>query len=165
MNEEKRMYSKLLVPIDGAELSDPAMRGSIALARRLGARIAAFVAEPMLPLPAVGRPASLVQREQREHDAHAERHAAQLLEGFAEQARAAGVPFEGHFVYDDRVDEAICNAATQHGCDLIYMVTHGRGPLGQLLYGSHTKRVMARSRVPLLVVHRDDALAGTQTLQ
>jgi nucleotide-binding universal stress UspA family protein len=154
------MYTKLLVPIDGAELSSPAMRGSIALARRLGAGIAAFIAEPTLPLPAVGRPASLVAREQREHDSRTERHAAQLLEGFAEQAQAAGVPFEGHYVHDDRVGEAICTAAAEHGCDLIYMVTHGRGPLGELLYGSHTKRVMARSKVPLLVVHRDDATAG-----
>jgi nucleotide-binding universal stress UspA family protein len=33
------------------------------------------------------------------------------------------------------------------------MATHGRGAFGELMFGSHTKRVMAASRVPLLVLH------------
>lgn len=154
------MYTKLLVPLDGAELSTPAMQGSIAFARQLGAGIAAFIAEPTLPLPAVGRPATLVAREQRSHDAQTEAHASGLLEAFEAQARAAGVPYEGHFARTDHIGEAICAAAMDHGCDLIFMVTHGRGPFGELLFGSHTKRVMALSKLPLLVMHPGAAQAG-----
>jgi nucleotide-binding universal stress UspA family protein len=36
---------------------------------------------------------------------------------------------------------------------MIVMVTHGRGPFGELLFGSRTKGVMARSKLPLLVLH------------
>ncbi|HRC37569.1 MAG TPA: universal stress protein, partial [Rubrivivax sp.] len=31
--------------------------------------------------------------------------------------------------------------------------THGRGTFGELLFGSHTKTLMARTRLPLLVLH------------
>ena len=34
-----------------------------------------------------------------------------------------------------------------------FMATHGRGAFGDLLFGSHTKAVMARTKVPLLVLH------------
>ena len=48
------MYKKLLVPVDGGDLTDRAMTQSIALARQLGASITAFVVEPDMPLPNVG---------------------------------------------------------------------------------------------------------------
>jgi nucleotide-binding universal stress UspA family protein len=35
---------------------------------------------------------------------------------------------------------------------MIVMVTHGRGVFGELLFGSHTKDVMARSKLPLLIL-------------
>ena len=41
----------------------------------------------------------------------------------------------------------------QAGCDLILMVTHGRGAFGEFLYGSQTKAVLAGSKLPLLVLH------------
>jgi nucleotide-binding universal stress UspA family protein len=33
------------------------------------------------------------------------------------------------------------------------MATHGRGFFGELLFGSHTRSVMAQSKLPLLVLH------------
>jgi nucleotide-binding universal stress UspA family protein len=33
------------------------------------------------------------------------------------------------------------------------MATHGRGAFGELLFGSHTKGVMAKTRLPLFVLH------------
>jgi nucleotide-binding universal stress UspA family protein len=36
---------------------------------------------------------------------------------------------------------------------MIVMVTHGRGAFGELLFGSHTKNVLSKSKIPLLVLH------------
>jgi nucleotide-binding universal stress UspA family protein len=36
---------------------------------------------------------------------------------------------------------------------MIVMVTHGRGVFGELLFGSHTKKLLARTKLPLLVLH------------
>ena len=63
------------------------------------------------------------------------------------------MPFAGVYAVSPQVEAAIADAAVAQGCDLIVMVTQGRGPFGELLFGSHTKGVMARSRLPLLVLH------------
>jgi nucleotide-binding universal stress UspA family protein len=147
------MFRKLLVPVDGHELSDKAMLSSIELAQQLGASIAAFIAEPTPPLPAVGRPPSMVAMENDIHDARTARHAEEVLKAFEARARNAGVPFSGHYKQTMQVPEAIAEAATEHGCDMIVMATHGRGAFGELMFGSHTKSVMARTRLPLFVLH------------
>jgi nucleotide-binding universal stress UspA family protein len=43
--------------------------------------------------------------------------------------------------------------AVEHGCDLLVMTTHGRGALSELLFGSHTKSVISRTTLPVLVLH------------
>lgn len=147
------MYQHLLVPLDGTELSERAAQSSLALASKLGARITAFVAEPLPPLPHMGSHPKAYAKEADDHLARTEAHAQTVLKSFKAQADAAGVPFEGRFTRTDAVDDAIVNTATDAGCDLIVMVTHGRGAFGELLFGSHTKNVIARSKLPLLVLH------------
>jgi nucleotide-binding universal stress UspA family protein len=147
------MFKRLLVPVDGGELTDRAIEGSIALARQLGAAITGYVAEPMAPLPASPRTKALLDSDMAEHDALTAAHAKPLLKRFEAAAQAAGVPFEGVFDQVPQVDEAIVSAAQSHGCDMIVMVTHGRGKFGEFVFGSHTKAVLAGCKLPLLVLH------------
>lgn len=147
------MFKHILVPIDGSELASRASEASLELARRLGASITGFVAEPMAPLPHMGTNVLAYTRETDEHQARTEAHARTVLDAFKQQAQAVGVPFHGKFLRTDAVDEAIVGAAQEFGCDLIVMVTHGRGVFGELLFGSHTKNVMSRCKLPLLVLH------------
>ena len=147
------MYQHLLVPLDGSELSERAARSSLALACKLGARVTGFVAEPMPPLPTMGSHAATYAREADEHLARTEAHARQVLAGFKAKADEQGVEFNGAFVRSDAVDEAIVAAAQEHACDLIVMVTHGRGAFGELMFGSHSKSVLSRCKLPLLVLH------------
>jgi nucleotide-binding universal stress UspA family protein len=95
----------------------------------------------------------MFQEEVREHDEMTAAHAQQVLDKFAAAAAAAGVPFEGYHDQVPRVDRAIIEAAESRGCDMIVMVTHGRGAFGEFLFGSQTKAVLAGSKLPLLVVH------------
>lgn len=147
------MYKHLLVPIDGTDLTDKAMRDSIELASRLQSRITAFVAEPTPPLPTIGSTPSLIEKEYERHDQRTAEHAARVLGRFQSAALEAGIAFSGHHAQAYNVEDAIVAAAAEHGCDLIVMVTHGRGRLGELVFGAHTKGVLARSKLPLLVLH------------
>lgn len=147
------MYTHILVPVDGSELSERAQESSLELARKLGARVTAFVAEPLAPLPTMAANLTAYQRETDAHDQRTETHARQVLAGFAARAAAKGVPFSGKFQRTDAVDDSIVRAAGEYGCDLIVMATHGRGAFGELLFGSHTKSVLGRCAVPLLVLH------------
>jgi nucleotide-binding universal stress UspA family protein len=147
------MFQHLLVPIDGTELSEHAQQASLALAVKLGARITAFVAEPMPPLPHMGSNPGTYLRETDRHQQRTEAHAHEVLARFRGKAEEQGVPFIGRFERTDAVDEAIVKTAAEAGCDLIVMATHGRGAFGELLFGSHTKNVISRSKLPLLVLH------------
>jgi len=146
------MYKKLLVPVDGGDLTDRAMTQSIALARQLGASITAFVVEPDMPLPNVGTRPVAYHRQMDVHETRTDTHALDVLSQFGEMARAAGVEFSGRHARTDEVDRAIARAALDLECDMIVMATHGRGVFGELLFGSHTKNVLAKSTVPLLVL-------------
>jgi nucleotide-binding universal stress UspA family protein len=147
------MYKKLLVPVDGGDLTERAMSQSIELARQLGASIIAFVVEPDMPLPNVGTRPAAYHRQMDEHETRTDTHALGVLSRFGEMARAAGVELSGRHARTDEVDRAIARAATELECDMIVMATHGRGRFGELLFGSHTKSVLNRSTLPLLVLH------------
>ncbi len=147
------MYHNLLVPVDGSELTERAITASIDLAKQLGASITGFVAEPLLPLPSMPRARTMIEREARDHHASTEAHAHSVLTRFEAAAQAAGVAFKGFHDQVPQVDRAIIDAAESQGCDMIVMVTHGRGPFGEFLFGSQTKAVLAGSKLPLLVLH------------
>ena len=147
------MFQRLLVPVDGAELSARAIDQSIELARQLGAAITGFVAEPPAPEPSESvDPAAMGKTVSVEEQRGAE-HARVLLNRFEKQAREAGVPFEGEYTQAHNISKAIVEAAERHHCDMIVMVTHGRSRLSKFLLGSNTKAVLGRSPVPLLVLH------------
>ena len=147
------MFKKLLIPIDGTELSHHAIQQGLDLARQLGASIQGFVVEAMPALPTMGTHLPSYRNEVKVHEATTEAHAKGLLTQFEQAAAKAGVPFEGHYERNDDVAAAIAGVAERQGCDMIVMATHGRGAFGELLFGSQTKRVLSLSKIPLLVLH------------
>ena len=147
------MIKNLLVPLDGTELSERAMTESIGLARQLGASIVGFIAEPEMPLPDMSTNLRNYQRRSVRHEVVTDTHAHDLLATFGERAQNAGVTFSGRHQRTDRIDAAIADLADELDAGLIVMVTHGRGAFGGLLFGSHTRNVLARTKVPVLVLH------------
>lgn len=147
------MYKHLFVPVDGSELSHRAMDGSIALAKQLGASITGFVVEPDVPLTAGNSRTDGLAALMEENEAKNEAHASALLGQFEKRASAAGVRFTAHHVTALRVDQAIMEEAEKAGCDMIVMVTHGRSAIGEFIFGSHTKKIIAHSKLPVFVLH------------
>ena len=81
----------------------------------------------------------------------AEREAQEFL-GFVEKlCQNAGVEFAKLSATSDSPYEAIIDAATQSGCDLIFMSSHGRRGISALLLGSETHKVLTHSKIPVLV--------------
>lgn len=147
------MYKHLFVPVDGSSLSHRAMDGAIALASQLGARITGFVVEPDLPMSVTSRNAETFAERIDEHRVKNEAHSKALLGQFEERAAAAGVLFSGVSITAYSVDDAITEEAERHGCDMIVIVTHGRGTVGEFVFGSHAKKIISRTRLPVLVLH------------
>ncbi|WP_428421797.1 universal stress protein [Methylibium sp.] len=147
------MFKHILVPVDGGALADRAMQASIDFALQLGASITAFIAEPPVPPAGSTRSAAHYLRDLEAHARATAEHAKGVLSAFERRATDAGVPFEGFFAQAHEIDAAIADVARQRGCDLIVMVTHGRGLFGEWLFGSQTRGVMVRSELPLLMLH------------
>jgi nucleotide-binding universal stress UspA family protein len=146
------MYSHLLVPIDGSEVSMKAVHGAVAFAKEVGARLTFLHARSVLPVSMVGT-GTMLDAVTLEHLSTVARDNAERILAEAQAvADSAGVPATTEGVVNDLPHEAILQAATQHGCDLIFMASHGRRGLSGLLLGSQTQRVLVHSPLPVLVV-------------
>lgn len=147
------MYKHILIPTDGSKLSRRAATSGVKLAQALGARVTAFFAAPA-PTPLIYeglRPVGYTTLEG--HAALVEKTANRYL-GVIERACAkAGVRCKSIYVTNDFAADAIIDAAKKYKCDLIHMGSHGRRGLAGVLLGSQTQKVLANSKIPVLV-HR-----------
>ena len=80
------------------------------------------------------------------------KHATSVLDRVANAAEQAGVPCDTVQVQHVQPYEAIITTATDRGCDLIVMGSHGRSGLSAVVLGSVTNKVLTYTKVPVLVV-------------
>ena len=73
------------------------------------------------------------------------------LSGAASFLSARGIPFASERRVGDPAEE-IVNFATAEQCDIIAMGTHGHTALGNLVMGSVATKVLALSKVPVLLM-------------
>ena len=146
------LYTHLLVPTDGSELSVRALEQAIGLAKALGARLTVLHAKPPVPLPILGMGDAIdpvtIDALVRAGRENAERVMAEALE----QVRHAGLEPGEQALEHATPHAAITQTARELGCDLIVMASHGRRGLEGLLLGSETQKVLATSPCPVLVV-------------
>ena len=143
------MYKNLLLPTDGSPLSEKAVRHGLELARTLGAKVTGFYALP--EFRAFAYAGTIIEDTQAIFEGQAQTQADAALAFVTTAAQEAGVPCATAQSTHDRPYEAILQAATDHGCDLIVMASHGRRGIEGLLMGSETQKVLTHSKIPVLV--------------
>lgn len=144
------MYRHILIPTDGSELSEKAIRNGVALAKSLGAKITALTV--MEPWSTGGRPVALA-RPRQVYEEGAKERAHLHLELAVQAALEAGVSVSTEQVFSDHPYEAIIATAGEKGCDLILMASHGWRGIKALVLGSETTKVLTHTNIPVLV-HR-----------
>jgi nucleotide-binding universal stress UspA family protein len=151
--KERTMFKNLLLPTDGSALSQRAIKDAVLLAKKLGASVTGFYAAPAYHIEVYTDfvPPDLI--DPRQHAAMAKKTAQRHLDFINKTAAAQRVRSAGYYVISDFTADAIVKAARKYKCDLIYMGSHGRSGLTKLLLGSQTSKVLAQSRIPVLV-HR-----------
>jgi nucleotide-binding universal stress UspA family protein len=141
------MFKKILVPTDGSTLSDLAVTKAIAFAKSINAALYGFHASRDYAMPVHG--VDLYSAEQfREFS---DQEARSYLASIEAKAKEAGVPCATGFTVSFTPYRAIIDTATEQGCDLIFMASHGRRGLSGLLLGSETQKVLTHCNVPVLV--------------
>jgi nucleotide-binding universal stress UspA family protein len=145
------MFKHVLVPTDGSELSEATVNRAISFAQDAGARITFFYAQPDFPMPIYGEGALIDPTTPEQFAKSAAQEAARILDSAKGKADAVGVVCDTDTQINEIPYEAIIDAAERHGCDLIFMASHGRRGLASLLLGSETQKVLTHTRVPVLV--------------
>ena len=144
------MYKHLLVPTDGSELSQAAVRQAAQLARSLDASVTVLYVQPQCPKP-LGGEAFTMGPFQEEFL----RDSASMANETLTQARAvveqANVRCKCCTATSDQPWQVIISTAKSEACDLILMASHGRSGLTGLLIGSQTQKVLTHCKVPVLV--------------
>jgi nucleotide-binding universal stress UspA family protein len=144
------MYTCILLPTDGTELCERALRHGIALAKLVQAKVVGVtVTQPLHS----ALPRSLIPKNLA-GIIHAEtvKAADEKLAVVERLAREAGVQVETLRLSNDHPWEALVQAAQDKRCDLIVMASHGRRGVSAVVLGSETQKVLTHSTVPVLVV-------------
>lgn len=145
------MFKHLLVPTDGSALSVSTVQRAISFAKEAGAKITFFYAQPDFPMPIYGEGALIDPTTPEQFAKATAQEADQILSQAQGEAEAQGVLAAKDTAVNEVPYEAIIDAAGRHGCDLIFMASHGRRGLASLLLGSETQKVLTHSTIPVLV--------------
>jgi nucleotide-binding universal stress UspA family protein len=145
------MFRNILVPTDGSALSRKAIKRAVQLAKEQKGRVTGYYVGPAWN-PRL-RDDSIAYRvvTPDQHAAQVKKVATRVLNAVRTEAEKAGVPCTTAYATDNFPYLKIVEAASRNGCDLILMATHGRRGISRLLLGSETSKVLAHSKVPVLV--------------
>jgi nucleotide-binding universal stress UspA family protein len=148
------MFKHILLPTDGSALAAKGVKTGVRLAKALGARVTGvYVIEPYLPpiMPETAMMAGAAL-DPRDYDKATKAHAAKALARLDGEARRAEVRCATQSVSAAQPWQGILTVARARGCDAIVIASHGRGGRGGLILGSQTARVLAHSKIPVLVI-------------
>ncbi len=138
-------FQRILVPLDGSELSEQALPVAGALAQVEGAAVLLLSVVPQMV--AVGADHVTDNR-----DAKADRY----LNSVAVCVLPSAVDFDT-IETGGEAGEVIIRVAKEQECDLIVMSTHGRGGFTRLRLGSIADEVISHALVPVLLLHGQNA--------
>lgn len=139
------MYNRILVPTDGSEGSEVALRHAKDLAESYDAEIhILFVADVRTQNSGNMMP-NMVGELQEVGEEATEKMAEQVEDLNSVTTVLQGIPHREINKYSDEND-----------VDLVVMGTHGRTGLDRILLGSVTEKVVRTSEVPVMTVGRED---------
>ena len=144
------MFKHILMPTDGSEHSERAIKRGIELAKLCNAKVTGIHVVPdyHMLLAYEGAFDSITDDKIQQE---AQQNAARFLEFVKTSAAAANVPCDTVVTTNARPYDAIVNTANERGCDLIVMTARYRKGLVKLIMGDEATRVLHRASIPMLI--------------
>jgi len=143
------MYQSILVPVDGSETAQRALREAIQLARGLSSRIRVIHVVNGAPWMAHGAP-----RVTEELVTQLRSTGESIIHEAKVTVRSAGVEVDDRLIeaIGEEVGDIVVAEANDWPAELIVCGTHGRRGLKRLLMGSDAEHIVRHSPVPVLLV-------------
>jgi nucleotide-binding universal stress UspA family protein len=149
------MYTHILLPTDGSELSKMALREGVDLAKALGARVTAITVTA--PFHVLSHSPAMLTDTLEQYEKHMAALATQYLDEAKNIAALAGVTCNVVHAEHHHPYQAIIDTAQNRGCDAILMASHGRGGMSAIVLGSETLKVLTHSIIPVIVYRQPRA--------
>jgi nucleotide-binding universal stress UspA family protein len=145
------MFKRILIPTDGSPTANKAVKAGIELAKMLGARVTGYYAVEPIETSIYGEGYMFSSPSRARLENHAKAVGRRHLAKMARLARAAGVRFDSVCAKAQTPYDGIVDTARRKFCDAIVMGSHGRRGIAAMVMGSVTNKVLAKSRIPVLV--------------
>lgn len=153
------MYTHILLPTDGSDLSTMALHEGIDLAKALGAR--ATIITVTAPFHVIAGDPAMLTDTPEQYKKRMAATAARYLDAAKKIAAVAGVRCDTIHVEHEHPHQAIIDTAESKGCDVIVMASHGRRGMSAVVLGSVTLSVLTHSIIPV-VVYRQPRMSIAQ---
>ena len=143
------MYKRILVPIDGSDTSNLALKEAIALAKDQHSTLRLFHVVDLTTAYSIVNAPHVV-----EHQNTLQAEGQKVVAGASELILAAAIEFDSKRVttFDKRIHDLIEEEANQWPADLIVIGTHGRRGIQRLFLGSVAEGLARITRRPLLLI-------------
>jgi nucleotide-binding universal stress UspA family protein len=147
------LYAHILLPTDGSQLATRGAKAGVQLAKALGAKTTVvFVGMPYAAAVYGDAEVYYALPSPSEHKRFSQAAAQKAFAPVVLAAKRAGVGCATLLAENSRPWEAILKTARARKCDAIVMASHGRSGLVGMFLGSETQRVLAHSKIPVLVI-------------
>jgi nucleotide-binding universal stress UspA family protein len=123
----------------------------VRLAKEQKARVTGFYVGPAWSARPSDDSSVLNYLSPAQHSEIVRKTAMRHFEALRKAAATAGVECRCEYAEGRYPYEKIVKAAEKNRCDLIVMASHGRRGISRLILGSETTKVLAHSKVPVLV--------------
>jgi nucleotide-binding universal stress UspA family protein len=145
------MFKKILIPTDGSETSLAAALDGVAFAADNNSEVVGIYVAPEYQYPVYIEIIPPTYPLEEEYQGLMRKIGMEYLKPIQEAVEKAGLKYSSQFAFSDSAASAIVKVAEEQNCDLIFMGSHGRSGLGQLILGSVTSKVLSLCKVPVLV--------------
>lgn len=142
------MYKKILVPLDGSELSESVLSHVVTIATncQVPEVVLMRVREPLDQGVRIALDAEIAA----ELDEAYHNEAANYLEKIATTLKRKGIAVKVEVLSGNPAEEII-KYSQRSGVDLIIMSTHGRSGVSRWVFGSVADKVIRQTEVPVLI--------------
>src|SRR5512146_32666 len=143
------MYQNILVPVDGSDTAERALREAIQLARSLSSRIRVIHVVNSTPWIAQGAPGVIEELLSQVRST-----AEPIVHEAKATVRSADIEVDDRIIeaIGERAGEIIVAEANDWPAELIVCGTHGRRGLKRLLVGGDAEYIVRHSPVPVLLI-------------
>lgn len=145
------MFKNILIPTDGSPVANKAVKAGIEFAKQLGAKVTGYYAVEAIQPRVYGEGYMIDNKTIKAFEQQARQVGQKHIDSMAKIASAAGVKFAGVLTMAETPYEGIVETAKKQKCDAIFMASHGRRGLADIIMGSVTHKVLTHSKLPVLV--------------